>query len=140
MNLDTCMPWVCRRLAFHEGVVFKPYRDTVGKLTIGVGRNLDDNPLTAEEQKACGDIYQGITRNAAYMLLRNDVTRCESELRSHIKFYTQLDVERQYALLDLCFNFSLAAYECMNSNYGKQLPNRAKRIAYLIRTGEWQRN
>lgn len=160
MNLETCMPWVCRRLAFHEGVVFKPYRDTVGKLTIGVGRNLDDNPLTAEEQKACGDIYQGITRNAAYMLLRNDVTRCESELRSHIKFYTQLDVERQYALLDLCFNlgvsklmkfknmlkalenknFSLAAYECMNSNYGKQLPNRAKRIANLIRTGEWQRD
>lgn len=160
MNLDLCMPWVCRRLAFHEGVRLKPYRCSAGKLTIGVGRNLDDNPLTPEERKACGDIYQGITKNAAYMLLRNDVTRCEEELRKNIPFYLKLDVERQYALIDMCVNlginkllrfrnmlkaleeknYNLAGYECLNSNYHKQVPNRAKRIAYLIRTGEWKRD
>ena len=90
MDLDVCMPWVCRRLAFHESCVLKPYRCTAGKLSIGVGRNLEDNPLTAEERKACGDIYQGITKNAAYMLLRNDVRRCEEQLRKNIPFYTSL--------------------------------------------------
>lgn len=159
MNLDTCMPWVCRRLAFHEGCVLKPYKCPAGKLTIGVGRNLEDNPLTPEEKKACGDLSQGITKNAAYMLLRNDVTRCEEELRKNIPFYTKLPVERQYALLDMCFNlgisrllkfkkmlkameeknFKLAAYECLDSNYARQLPNRSKRIAHLIGTGEWVR-
>lgn len=154
------MPWVCRRLAFHESVKLKPYRCPAGKLTIGVGRNLDDNPLTPEEKKACGDIYQGITKNAAYMLLRNDVTRCEEELRRNIPFYLKLDVERQYALLDMCFqqglqgllkyknmlkamenkNFILASKECLNSNYHKQTPKRCERIAYLIRTGEWKRD
>lgn len=159
MNLDLCMPWVCRRLAFHEGVRYKPYYCTAGKLTIGVGRNLEDNPLTPEERKACGDIYQGITKNAAYMLLRNDVTRCEEELRKNIPFYQSLDVERQYAVIDMCFNlginkllrfrkmlkaleekkYNLAGAECLDSTYAKQVPIRARRIAHLIRTKEWVR-
>lgn len=32
-----------------EGLRLKPYRDTVGKLTIGVGRNLDDVGITKDE-------------------------------------------------------------------------------------------
>lgn len=160
MNLDLCMPWVCRRLAFHEGVVLKVYKDSLGFKTIGVGRCLDKNPLTPEEKKACGDIYQGITKNAAYMLLRNDVTRCEEELRKNIPFYQSLDVERQYALIDMCFNlginkllrfrnmlkaleekkYNLAGAECLDSTYAKQVPIRARRIAHLIRTKEWVRD
>lgn len=160
MNLETCMPWVCRRLAFHEGVVLHIYEDGLGYPSIGVGRCLATNPLTPEEKKACGDLSQGITKNAAYMLLRNDVTRCEEELRKNIPFYKELPVERQYALLDICFqqgiqgllkykkmlkamenkDFVLASKECLDSNYHKQTPKRCERIAYLIRTGEWQRD
>lgn len=160
MDLDTCMPWVCRRLAFHEGCLLRVYKDSLGFSTIGVGRCLDKNPLTPEEKKACGDINHGITKNAAYMLLRNDVTRCEEELRKNIPFYLKLDVERQYALLDICFqqglqgllkyknmlkamenkNFVLASKECLDSNYHKQTPKRCERIAYLIKTGEWKRD
>ena len=33
----------------HEGVRMTPYIDTVGKCTIGVGRNLTDRGLTVEE-------------------------------------------------------------------------------------------
>ena len=158
MNLDTCMPWVCRRLAFHEGCVLKPYKCPAGKWTIGVGRNLEDNPLTNEEKKACGDIWQGITKNAAYMLLRNDVRKCEESLRKNLPFYQSLSVERQYALLDMRFQlgaglyrfkkmlkameekkFKLAEKECLNSNYHKQTKNRCERIAHLIGTGEWVR-
>ena len=32
-----------------EGVRLKPYRDTVGKITIGVGRNLTDVGITPDE-------------------------------------------------------------------------------------------
>lgn len=158
MNLDTCMPWVCRRLVFHEGMVLHLYKDTLGFKTIGVGRCIDKNPLTPEEKKACGDLSQGITKNAAYMLLRNDITRCEEELRKYIPFYKELPVERQYALLDICFqqgiqgllkykkmlnclknkDYKGAAFECLNSNYHKQTPARCERIAKLIKTGEWE--
>lgn len=33
----------------HDGLRLKPYRDTRNKLTIGVGRNLDDVGITREE-------------------------------------------------------------------------------------------
>ena len=32
-----------------EGIRLKPYKDTVGKLTIGVGRNLEDVGLSYSE-------------------------------------------------------------------------------------------
>lgn len=157
MNLEACMPWICRRLIFHEGVRLKPYRCPAGKLTIGAGRNLEDNPLTPEEKKACGNIWQGITMNAAYMLLRNDIRKCDDSLKKNVKCYKELDEERQYALIDLCFNlgltrllkfrkmlkameeknFKLAEKECLDSNYARQLVNRSKRISHLIGTGEW---
>ena len=40
---------IIQRLCFNEGFRQSPYRCTAGKLTIGVGRNLDDCPLTKEE-------------------------------------------------------------------------------------------
>ena len=45
------------QLLRHEGLRLKPYRCTAGKLTIGIGRNLDD----------CG-----ISQKEAYALLDND--------------------------------------------------------------------
>jgi len=49
----------------HEGLRLKPYRDIIGKLTIGIGRNLED---------------VGITEDEAFLMLVNDINRCESEL------------------------------------------------------------
>lgn len=146
------------RLILHEGFKLKPYRCTAGKLTIGVGRNLEDNPLTTAESKACGDYQNGITKNAAIMLLKNDIERFESQLSKNISFYPYLDDERQYALLDMCFNLGLkgllkfrkmlgcmeikdysgAARECLNSKYAYDVGKRAKRIAKLIKTGVWE--
>ena len=49
------------RIARHEGIRLTPYRDSVGKLTIGIGRNLDDLGITLEE---------------AHHLLDNDIAEC----------------------------------------------------------------
>ena len=38
-----------RQLIEHEGLEQKVYRCTAGKLTIGVGRNLEDKGITEEE-------------------------------------------------------------------------------------------
>lgn len=40
---------IIKMLIRHEGLRLKPYKDSVGKLTIGVGRNLDDKGITKEE-------------------------------------------------------------------------------------------
>ena len=147
----------CNRLILHEGMVLKPYRCPMGKLTIGVGRNLDDNPLSSEELRALGDYKHGITENGAKMLLRNDILRCYEQLKKHIAGFEELEPDRQYALLDMYFqlgfkglekfrkmlkaiekkDFIWASFECLTSDYAKQTPKRAKRVAQAIKIGKF---
>lgn len=123
-----------------EGLRLKPYRDTVGKLTIGVGRNLDD---------------RGISEDEARQILRNDIALCEAELDIHIPWWTHLTGDRQRALLNMCFNlgwprlsgfkemliylqagsYARAASEALDSKWARQVGDRALRISKLIREG-----
>lgn len=146
-----------KRLEFHEGFREKPYYCTKGRQTIGIGHNLEARDFTPEELKAVGDWKKGITKNAAFMILRNDIEICLKDLRK-LGFWYYLDNERQYALLDMCYqlgwqglskfrqmleairtkNYDRAARECLASTYAKQTPKRAQRIARLIKTGKWE--
>lgn len=148
---------IVQRLVLHEGCRLEPYHCSAGFLTIGVGRNLETNPLTAEEQKVCGDWRHGITKNAAFFLLRNDIQRVKKECAQNISFWKQLDDERKYALLDMVFqmgikrlmkfkkmlsflgigNYRQAKEECLASLYATQTPARAERIAKCIETGRF---
>lgn len=144
-----------QRFVLHEGCELMPYRCPAGYLTIGVGRNLETNPLTSEEKKVCGDWRHGITKNAAFFLLRNDIEKVKGECKQNIPFFNRLDKERQYALIDMAFNMGIktlckfqlmlgamgvgnwekASDECLRSRYATQTGKRAKRIAETIRTG-----
>lgn len=127
----------------HEGVRLKPYRDTVGKLTIGVGRNLDDVGITGYE--------------AAY-LLENDIAKARSELRRAFHWFSNLTCQRQDALTDMCFNVGLprlqgfkkmvaamekqdyetAAVEMLDSKWAEQVGARATELAEIIKSGQYQ--
>ena len=150
-----------QRLEVHEGFRSKPYRCTANKLTIGIGRNIEDRPFTEEELRLVDKDYmtKGITKAQAFAILAKDVMQFDFELRQNIPFYERLDDERQYALLDMVFNMGIgnskkgllsfknmlnymgtgfykqAATECLNSKYGRELPTRAGRIARTIETG-----
>ena len=145
-----------KRLMLHEGCVDHVYICPAGFKTIGIGRNLQTNPLTQKEREFVGDLTK-ITVEQALYLLKNDVKRCTKELLNNISFFSQLDDERQYALLDMCFNMGIkkllkfkrmlnamligdyrgAAKECLMSKYAKDVGKRAVRIARLIETGVW---
>lgn len=150
-----------QRLYIHEGFRSKPYRCKANKLTIGIGRNIEDRPFTEEELRLVDKDYmtKGITKAQAFAILARDVMQFDFELRQNIPFYERLDDERQYALLDMAFNMGIgnskkgllsfknmlnymgtgfykqAAAECLNSKYGRELPTRAGRIARTIETG-----
>ncbi|MBF0165404.1 MAG: glycoside hydrolase family protein [Magnetococcales bacterium] len=130
-----------RQLRVHEGLKVKPYRDTVGKITIGIGRNLDDVGISPEE---------------ALHLLNNDIDRVERVLPDLIVGYHKLDDVRQRVLADMCFNlgqaglkgfarfincvnvgnFSLAAREMLDSRWAKQVGRRAQTLARMMETGK----
>ena len=78
-----------RQLIRHEGLELKPYRCTAGKLTIGVGRNIED---------------VGISRDEALMLLENDIRECHADLYRIFPAFHGIAPGRQYALVDLRFN------------------------------------
>jgi lysozyme len=103
-----------RELTRDEGLRLTPYRCTAGKLTIGVGRNLDD---------------VGISHGEAEILLRNDIARTEAELDQHLPWWRQLDPVRKRAMLNWAFNIGVVA------NNGKLLT--FKNSLELIRTGRY---
>lgn len=149
---------ISQRLQIHEGLRLKPYFCTRSKQTIGVGRCLDTNPLTAEEEKVVGDWRHGITKGAAIYLLHNDINRVVKECQKAFPFFDDLDDERQYALIDMVFcqgiagvlkykkmlasmaagNWNAAAEHCLDSKWHKQAKNRCERIAEIIKTGKWR--
>lgn len=128
------------QLKMDEGIKPKPYRDTVQKLTIGVGRNLDDVGLRADEID---------------YLLENDINEAEKTARSLFGNFDSLSENRQAVLTNMAFNlglhglaafvkfrkaveggeFDLAAKEMLDSMWSKQVGNRAVRLAVQMRNG-----
>lgn len=130
------------QLQRHEGLRLKPYRDPVGKLTIGYGRNLDD---------------RGITEDEADALLGNDIDVARVELARTLPWFSDLDSVRQAALVNMAFNmgtlrlltfvralhamaageYAKAAAEFLDSRWAHQVGYRAIEVCGMIRTGAW---
>ena len=128
------------QLVMHEGIKLKPYRCTSGKLTIGVGRNLDDN---------------GISDMEAYHLLKNDIEGVINDLDRHCAWWVTLSEERQLVLADMCFNLGIvkllqfkrtlnaiqkglyghAARYMLESKWAKQVGKRAKKLSKMMEEG-----
>src|SRR6185437_14202908 len=116
---------------------------SVGKLTIGIGRNLDD---------------VGISYDEAEVLLANDIQRTQSALTAALPWLTLLDLVRKAAVINMAFNLGVsnllafhkflgflqshdwqsASIEMLNSKWASQVGPRATRLSRQILTGEWQ--
>ena len=128
------------QLKRHEGVKLKPYIDTVGKLTIGIGRNLDD---------------VGISMIEAEFMLKHDIQAAEFELHHALPFARVMDGVRHDALVNMVFNMGInrflkfkktiaylenaqydeAATEMLDSKWANQVGYRAIELSEQIRTG-----
>jgi len=136
------MDKLIEQLKRHEGLRLKPYRCTAGKLTIGIGRNLEDN---------------GISEYEAEILLEHDVNRTAKELDDTFEWFAYLSPARADALINICFNiglprllgfkkalynmeqgfFNRAADEFLDSRWSRQVGSRSEELAEQIRTGEY---
>lgn len=128
------------QLVVDEGVRLKPYTDTVGKLTIGVGRNLTDVGLSQEE---------------AMTLLLNDIIKVCSQMDGTISWWRFMSDNRQQALANMCFNmgiktlltfkdtlnhlhaqeYELASKTMLASKWATQVGQRAVRLSEMIKNG-----
>lgn len=128
------------RITRHEGVRLKAYRDTLGKLTIGIGRNLDD----------CG-----ISHDEAIVLLNNDIAKVTDQVQRAFPWTDLIDDTRRDALIEIAFqlgihglmgfpkmlaaiqakDYDTAAQEMLNSTWHKQTPDRCEELARIMLTG-----
>ncbi len=124
-----------------EGLRLDPYFDTVGKLTIGYGRNLSDT---------------GISQAEAELMLDHDLDACTADLLHTFPFVADLDPVRQGILMQMCFqmgigkltlftkmwtalqgqDYARAAEEMMQSRWSDQTGARATRLATAMLRGE----
>lgn len=146
------------QLILEEGLRLLAYHDTVGKLTIGVGRNLDNNPFSPSELSAIGHDgrTQAITHDQAMLLLDNDINAVCAVLDHDLPWWRFLDEIRARVLVDLCFNMGIykllgfghflsdlrtntydkAADDLQNSLWYAQVKSRGVRLVVMIRTGK----
>ena len=137
------MNQLIQQLKLHEGLRLKPYKCTSGKLSIGVGRNLEDI---------------GISEKEAEMLLLHDIEEAERQLAAHFPWTQDLDEVRLAALINFTFNvgigtvskfvnamallkagnYDTAADEFLQSRWASQVGHRALEVSEQIRTGEWK--
>lgn len=130
-----------RHLNWAEGRRAFPYEDSVGKLTIGVGRNLDD---------------RGLRESEIEYLLSNDIYEVLAECES-LPYFADLDSVRQLVVADMVFNmglsrfrgfirtnaalavhdYAVAANEMTDSKWKRQTGRRAVKLIDAMRSGEW---
>jgi lysozyme len=125
----------------HEGLRLKPYVDTVGKTTIGIGRNLDD---------------KGISEAEAFMMLDHDIKDTKEQVFKTLPWAIKLDKPRQAVVLSMAFNMGLnglldfknmlaavetgnypdAAKHMLESKWAGQVGNRATYLSKIMETGQ----
>jgi lysozyme len=135
-----------KQLRRDEGVVLHAYPDHLGFLTIGIGRLID---------KRKGG---GITEEEAEYLLKNDIDKRVKALEEKLPWINSLDDARKGVLCNMAFQMGVegllgfkntlkmvmdgkyteAAAGMLHSKWATQTPNRAKRLAKQMETGEWQ--
>lgn len=123
-----------------EGLRLKPYKCTGDKLTIGIGRNLEDKGISVAE---------------AHFMLDNDIKDAKDAARRLVRSFDVLSDDRKIVLVSMVFqmgergvskfrnmikciemqSFDIAASEMLDSIWARQTYARAKRLSEMMRNG-----
>jgi lysozyme len=129
-----------------EGSVPHAYQDHLGYWTIGVGRLID---------KRKGG---GLSPDEIDYLLQNDIRKITGQVLEALPWVSGMNEARQAVVYAMAFQMGLkgllgfrstlndmrderypnAAEGMRRSKWATQTPERAKRMAYQMETGEWQ--
>lgn len=127
-----------QHLPIDEGRKPRPYPDTVGKWTVGIGHNLSDSDLPAP---------------VIDLLFDFDLKDAETVARHLLPDFDSLSDVRKYVVCNMAFNLGMklaefrqfllaiheqrwvdAAIQMLDSHWAVQVGDRAKRLAESMRT------
>ena len=128
------------RIKRHEGFRLEPYLDSVGKMTVGYGRNLADVPFTRAEVE---------------LMFQTDIRRAEQGAEN-FAFYEHLNDVRKGIVIEMvfqlgargvgrfvkfraaamCHQWKEAAAQMKDSKWHSQTPKRCEELANIFEKGE----
>lgn len=128
----------------HEGFRSKVYKDSMGILTCGYGRNLEG---------------KGITEKEALYLLSNDIQEFVFSVNKKYPWINKLNDPRRWVMYNMAFNMGVktfstfvntlkaiederyedAAKGMLQSRWAKQVGRRSIELSNQMKTGEWQK-
>lgn len=129
----------------HEGMKTHAYKCSEGKITVGVGRNIDKQ----------GGI--GLSEDEIEYLLQNDIERVIVELSSEYEWFNDLDDVRKDVMINIAFNLGItrlrgfkkalaamevadyktASTEFLDSRWAKQVGGRALELSDILAVGSY---
>ena len=135
-----------QQLIRDEGSVSHAYEDSLGYLTIGVGRLIDSRR------------GGGLAPDEIEYLLTNDIIQKTAQVLEALPWSSKLSEPRLGVLINMAFQlgiggllefkrtlgsiedgqYSEASMEMLDSLWAQQTPERAKRLAKQMLTGAWQ--
>ena len=147
------------QLARHEGVVRKPYYDTKGNLTVGIGFNLNDSNNQKVLRKLNirkEDLSKGLNDNQIKALFDESMKIAKADALKYLPNLYSHPVQVQNAIIDMSFNlgynrlnkftelrkslmnkdYKTAANNMLKSLWAKQVGKRATYLADLVRSAK----
>lgn len=130
-----------QQLIRHEGWRNRPYEDSVGVITIGVGHNLEAKPVSDE---------------LIMLWLKDDIAEAVSSLFDQHFWVASIDVVRREVFINMVFNLGIrrfsgfrkmlkaakegdweeASRQALDSKWASQVGGRATELAEQLRTGK----
>ena len=101
-----------------------PYTDTVGKITIGIGRNLSD---------------RGLSQDEIQYLLKNDIDEVLADLDRALPWWREMTPARQRVLANMCFNMGLPVLLGFRNTLAYMARGNYKAAAAGMRASKWAR-
>lgn len=138
-------PEFVSRVETHEGFSLTPYKDSRGNETIGIGHLVKEGD----------DFGPTITEKQAREMFNRDLLEAERMAQS-LPMYGRLNTARQQVLVEMVFNlglngvkgfrntlkdiekgnFEAASKRMLRSDWAKQVGQRAKKLAEIMRRGK----
>jgi lysozyme len=146
---ENSMEKLIATLKRHEGVKTHAYRDSLGILTIGCGRNINNS----SKHKGIG-----LTIDEIEYMLQNDVERTIKELSQEYAWFNDMEEgARRDAIINMHFNlgrfrfagfkkaiahmengsYDAAATEFLDSRWAKQVKGRSLEVTDMIKTNTY---
>ncbi|WP_299546222.1 hypothetical protein [uncultured Helicobacter sp.] len=152
-SLEKVLEYITPKTAEFEGFSAKVYKCPAGFNTIGYGRNIEANPLNAQE---LAQLQNGeVSKEVALVWLKDELERCYYRA-CELAWFRDLDnVARAGAVVDMIYNLGFlgfkkfvkfgeamrkqdyikAVQELESSKWFKQVGFRAKAISKIIQLG-----